>query len=149
MMFGVVMVFAILAMAGTALAEYVRTQGYWKNHPDDPAWTALAILPLTIAGVTYDTAEETIPILQTPVKGDKSYNLFDAVITAWLNWLSGAFFIPGDGTYEAFNEALLLLQTYPPGSGLAANSDAWKQAEPWFNELQAFNSGLRAYPHAD
>jgi hypothetical protein len=148
MIFGVVMVLAILAIAGTVMACVVRTPGYWKNHPEDPAWASFYDNPLTFAGVTYNTPENTIPLLQTPVAGDKTYNLFSAVIAAWLNYLSGGGF-PLFSTTLAFWNAEDWLNTYPPGSGVAASSAAWKQAEPWFNELQAYNSGLRGVPSAD
>lgn len=143
-MYGVVMTLAILAIAGTVVACEVRTPGYWKNHPDAPEW---ALFSLTFAGVTY-TVDNAIPIMQTAVKGDKTYNLFDAVVAAYLNYLSDAGF-PLDSTIQAFMHAEDWLNTYPPGSGVAASSAAWKQAEPWFNELDAYNNGLRGVPHAD
>jgi hypothetical protein len=145
------MVLAILAVAGTALACEVRTPGYWKNHPEAPEWQYFYNdypLLLTFGGVTYNTPANTIPVMQTPGKGDKTYNLFNAVVAAWLNWESGAFF-PLDSTADAFGETLVWLQAHPPGSGVAAKSDAWKEAEPWFCELDAYNNGLRGVPAAD
>jgi hypothetical protein len=137
-MYGVVMILAILAIAGTVMAwEVVRTPGYWKNHPDDPAWALLATNPLTFGSVTYNTPDNTIPVMQTPVKGDKTYNMFNAVIAAWLNYLSGA---TGPGPVIVY--AADWLGVHPPGSGVAASSAAWKEAEPWFLELDAYNNGL-------
>jgi hypothetical protein len=146
-MYGVVMILAILAIAGTVMAwEVVRTPGYWKNHPDDPAWALLYDDPLTFGGVTYSTPENTIPIMQTPVKGDKTYNMFNAVVAVYLNYLNGAPFV---SVTDSLISALAWLDAHPPGSGVAASSAAWKEAEPWFIELDAFNNGLRGVPHAD
>jgi hypothetical protein len=142
MMYGVVMILAILAIAGTVVACEVRTPGYWKNHPDDPAW---ALFSLTFGGVTY-TVDNAIPVMKTPVKGDKTYNLFDAVVAVYLNYLNGA---PFESVTDSLINALAWLDAHPPGSGVAASSAAWKQAEPWFYELDAFNNGLRGVPAAD
>jgi len=140
------MILAILVIAGTAMAEVVRTPGYWKNHPEDPAWARFADFPLTFGPVTYDSPENTIPIMQTPVKGDKTYNMFNAVIAVWLNFLHGA---PFESVADSLINALAWLDEHPPGSGVAASSAAWKEAEPWFTELDAFNNGLRGVPAGD
>lgn len=56
-----------------------KSPGYWKNHPE--AWPVPSV---TIGGVIYDK-EDAIDIMQHPVKGDKVYTMFDALIAAKLN----------------------------------------------------------------
>ncbi len=142
-----VVALAILAIAGVAVACEVRTIGYWKNHPE--AWSPDVDLVVGGVHVTKENAIPiVIPIMQTPVKGDKTYNLFNAVVAAWLNWLTGAGF-PFNSTTVAFESALGWLSVHPVGSDVAASSPAWKEAEPWFDELQAYNSGLRGVPAGD
>ncbi len=63
-----------------------KSPGYWKNHPE--AWHVETI---TIGnannGYGYETytVEEAIAIMQQPVKGDKVYTMFHALIAAKLN----------------------------------------------------------------
>lgn len=138
--FGVVMVLAILAIAGTALACGVRSPGYWKNHPE--AWP---VCSLTIGADTY-TKEQALEYLLTPGKGDKSYTLFSAVVAALLNKYSGAPTTVIDCTLA---KAEAWVNAYPPGSGVAASSEAWKCGEPLYCKLDAYNNGLLGVPYED
>ena len=61
-----------------------RTQGYWKNHPEN--WP---VNDITIGGITY-TQDEAIEILKTPPRRDATYILAHQLIAAKLNILSGA-----------------------------------------------------------
>lgn len=88
------------------------TPGYWKNHPE--AWP---VENITIGGVTY-TKEEAIEILKTPENGDKTYNMFSALVAAKLNVLIG-------NDDSCINDTILKadkwMATYGPvGSGVTA-----------------------------
>lgn len=141
---GVVAALALLVLAGTVAAcgycgPGVRSPGYWKNHPE--AWPCDQI---SLGGVTY-TKEEAIAIMQTPVKGDKSYTLFDALISAMLNVIVG-------NCDECIDETLHLadawLYLYPLGSDVRGSSPAWKCGEPLYECLDAYNNGLLCAPPA-
>jgi hypothetical protein len=148
--FGVVMVLAILTVAGTVWACGVRSPGYWKTHPE--AWPVghlhIAQDPSDPSSPsrTYSEAE-VLDALLTPVKGDKSYTLFSAVAAALLNGYNGA---PMDAsTLATRNAAIAWCYAHPPGSGVEASSDAWKYAEPLYYTLDAYNNGLLGVPAED
>lgn len=117
------------------------TPGYWKNHPE--AWPVDSI---TIGGVTY-TKAEAIAIMKQNKAQDKTYTMFNALVSAKLNLLVGN---------ESSCIALTVLaadqwmKTYGPvGSGVKASSQAWKQGEPLYLELDKYNNGLLCAPHRD
>ncbi len=62
----------------------VRTQGFWKNHPDD--WP---VEELTLGTVNYNQAQ-LLRILRRPVKGNGLVSLAKQLIAAKLNKASGA-----------------------------------------------------------
>lgn len=74
----------IAAAAASDSYDCTYTQGYWKNHAE--AWP---VTELTLGGITY-TQEELLDILNTPVRGDASYNLMHQLIAAQLNIAQGA-----------------------------------------------------------
>jgi hypothetical protein len=139
-MYGVVLVLALLVMAGTVWACGVRSPGYWKNHPE--AWP---VSSLSIGADTY-TKEQAIIIMQTPGKGDKSYTLFNAVVAALLNEYSGA---PVTCIATTLAQAIVWVDTYPPGSGVEGSSEAWKCGEPLYCKLDAYNNGQLCVPSED
>jgi hypothetical protein len=140
--FGVVMVLAILAVAGTAWACGVRTPGYWKNHPE--AW------PLTTIQIGADTytKEQALEYLLTPGKGDKSYTLFSQLVAVILNHAAGTNIdvLKAAGTYY---NAVWWCYHNPPGSGVEGSSEAWKTGEPLSCKLDAYNNGLLGVPAED
>jgi len=117
------------------------TPGYWKNHPE--AWPVDSI---TIGGVTYSKAQ-AIDIMKTNKAADKTYTMFNALVCAKLNLLLG-------------NESSCIATTVlaadqwmkkygPVGSGVKASSQAWKEGEPLYLKLDAYNNGLLCAPHRD
>ncbi len=141
------MVLAILVVAGTALACGVRSPGYWKNHPDD--WPVDHIHIITGnpgEAITYSEAQ-VLDALLSPVKGDKSYTLFSALVAALLNGYNGAPMDPS--TLATRNEAICWCYAHPPGSGVEASSDAWKYAEPLYLILDDYNNGRLGVPAED
>lgn len=141
-LYSVIITLAILAVAGPVLAcEEVRSPGYWKNHPD--AWP---VDSLTIGGVEY-TVEEAIEIMQTPGKGDKSYTLFNALAAALLNETSGADTCAI--VADAIDDAQDWFVMYPLGSDIRGSSDAWKDGEPLYCVLDAYNNGWLCVPAVD
>ncbi|TNF29398.1 MAG: hypothetical protein EP329_15870, partial [Deltaproteobacteria bacterium] len=57
----------------------VRTQGYWKNHPED--W---AVTRLTLGDADYEQAQ-LLALLETAAKSDVTYSLAHQLIAAKLN----------------------------------------------------------------
>jgi len=114
------------------------TPGYWKNHPE--AWP---VEQITIGGVTY-TKTEAINLMETSVKGDKTYTMFNALVAAKLNVMIG-----NDACITSvINDADAWMQTYGPvGSGVPANSDAWQSTgEQLYEQLDDYNNGLLCAP---
>lgn len=137
-----------IALSGIAAAcdQYAecKTPGYWKNHPD--AWPVESI---TIGGTTYSKGD-AIAIMKQPVKGDKSYTMFDALVAAKLNVKSGCY-----QSYEIKTiiwGADIWMKNNPLGSGVEASGDAWQKelvhcgctypsGEAMQEKLDAFNNG--------
>jgi len=115
------------------------TPGYWKNHPE--AWPVDSI---TIGEDTY-TKEQAIALISMP-DGDKSYTLFRAYVSAYLNVQIG-----NDSSCVASTlvSAYDWLNIYEPGSKVKASSDAWKLGEPLYLLLDNYNNGLLCAPHRD
>jgi len=142
--YGVIAALAILVVAGTVAAYCcgpgVRSQGYWKNNPD--AWPVTNLW----IGDTHYTRGDAIVILSTPSKGDKSYTLFDALLAAELNELAGNCTDCIEDTLCAAHE---WVADNPPGSNVRGNSCAWKEGEPLYCILDAYNNGCLCVPSAD
>lgn len=118
-----------------------RTPGYWKNHPE--AWPVETI---TIGGVTY-TKAQAIAIIKTAEKGDKTYTIFRALVSAKLNLLVGT-------NPACISETILAADAWmakygPVGKKVAASSKAWKIGEPLYMMLDDYNNGLLCAPHCD
>jgi len=118
----------------------VRSPGYWKNHRS--AWRVEEIV---IGGITYPKAD-AIAVMETPVRGDKTYTLFKALVAARLNVLSGADF---SCIGEVISAADAWMAEHPAGSSVAGSSEAWKFAEPLYLMLDAYNNGRLCVPHCD
>jgi hypothetical protein len=111
------------------------TPGYWKNHPE--AWP---VDEITIGGELY-TKDDAIGLMKTPGKGDKTFTVFRALVSAKLNVLIG-----NDDSCIAESiaaaDAWMEKENYGPvGSGIRANSVAWKEGEPLYRELDDYNNG--------
>jgi hypothetical protein len=140
-MYGVVMAIVLLAVTWTAVACEVATPGYWKNHPE--AWPVQTI---TVGGVLY-TQSQAIAIMKTPVRGDKTYTLLDALIAAKLNVLAGCDATPIASTITA---ADAWLAANPLGTGVSGSSAAWQdEGETLSETLDAYNNGLLGVPSRD
>jgi len=113
------------------------TPGYWKNHPE--AWPVNSI---TIGEDTW-TKAQAIALISMP-DGDKTYTLFRAYVSAYLNGLIG-----NDTSCVAstMTAAYNWLNTYEPGSGVKASSNAWEMGEPLYKILDNYNNGLLCAPH--
>jgi hypothetical protein len=117
------------------------TPGYWKNHPG--AWPVTTI---TIGGQTY-TRNQAIRLMQRPTAGDKTYNLFEQLVAATLNVMIGN---DSSCIEDAIADANAFLAAHPVGSGVRANSGAWRNTGgPLLTELAAYNQGLLCAPHRD
>ena len=114
-------------------ASGTGTPGYWKNHPE--AWP---VDEITIGGATY-TKEVAIEIMQTSGKGDKTYTMFGALVSAKLNVIIGN---DDSCIADTISDADDWMKEYGPvGDGISAKSDAWKDGEPLSEKLDDYNNG--------
>jgi len=113
------------------------TLGYWKNHPE--AWPVTTI---TIGGTTY-TRDQAIYWMQR-VSKDKSTLMFAQLVAAKLNVKIG-----NDSSCIASTIAWAdaWMALHPVGSNVLASSPAWQDADPYANQLDAYNNGLLCAPH--
>jgi hypothetical protein len=114
------------------------TIGYWKTHAQ--AWPVSSI---TIGGVVY-TRDQAITILSTPSRGDKSIDLFDQLVAAKLNLITGN---NPSCIYSTVSSADAWMAAHPPGSGVSGSSAAWTTASPWHTQLDNYNNGLLCAAH--
>ena len=129
------------AVIETAGSPGTGTIGYWKNHPE--AWPATQ---LSVGGRVY-SQDAALALMAAPGRGDKTYDLFRQFAAALLNTLAG-----NDGSCSAAALAAAddWLAQHEPGSGVRADTPAWREAGA---ELQAalddYNNGLLCAPHRD
>ena len=145
-----VLVLLLLGLSTTPLLASscpgTGTPGYWKNHPE--VWEAFD--HWTYFGLPADTTqEEVIDLLGRPTKGNKWNTLFKAAMAAKLNRVvacnRGACW---DCVDDSFLKARKWLIEYYD-EDVKANSEAWKEAEPWYLELDAYNNGRLCAPPRD
>lgn len=117
------------------------TPGYWKNAPQ--AWPVESI---TIGGVTY-TKAQAIAIMNANKALDKTYTMFNALVSAKLNLILGNNASCIATTVLAADQ--WMAKYGPVGKGVKANSAAWKEGEPLYLKLDAYNNGLLCAPHRD
>jgi len=105
------------------------TPGYWKNHPDDPAWPAVGF---EIGGVFYTNAELDA-IMEAPVRGDMTIILAHHLIAAKLNNFAGE---DDPDFLAAIDNGDAMLVMYPLGS---------KPKEPAKTDVEAAKDDLVAW----
>lgn len=129
-----------------------KSPGYWKNHPE--AWPVQTI---TIGNTGYGyktyTVDEAVAIMQHPVKGDKVYTMFDALIAAKLN---GVNCCQSYDVRNKINEGDLWMSMYyfdKDETPIKASGFAWQNrtkvgcgeipsGEAIYMTLDAYNNGL-------
>ena len=117
------------------------TIGYWKNHPE--AWPVDEII---IGGITY-TRDEAIEIMKSKkVKGDKTHDMFAQLVAAKLNVEIGNSSGCINGIIASADDWMSI---YNVGTGVSADSEAWKMAEDWHEMLDDYNNGRLCAPHRD
>jgi len=99
---------------------------------------------VVIGGVPYAKAD-AIEMMEKP-GGDRSLTLFFHLVATTLNLLVGA---ESECIADTVAAANAWLVSNPPGSGVHANSAAWKMADPWKDLLDAYNTGEPCAPKAD
>ncbi|KKG24214.1 hypothetical protein EO96_00760 [Methanosarcina sp. 2.H.T.1A.8] len=142
----------LIALSGVAAAcdcgtNECRSPGYWKNHAE--AWPMEEI---TIGGITYSKTA-AIEIMQKPVKGDKTYTMFDALVAAKLNVAAKCPSCKITNTIEDADQWMGAIPYFGPvGNGVKASSDAWQKrteigkcsippGEDLYQKLDAYNNG--------
>jgi hypothetical protein len=116
------------------------TPGYWKHNPD--AWPVPEIM---VGGPIY-TPDEAILHMESPVRGDKTLTMFNALVAAKLNVLAGN---DNSCIADAIVGADEWMAEYPVGSGVRGNSDAWELGEAIYEMLDEYNNGYLCAPSRD
>lgn len=111
------------------------TIGYWKTHPQ--AWPVSSI---TIGGVSY-TKSQAIAIMNTPGRGDKTYDLFAQLVAAKLNVYMGN---ESSCVEDAIMAADAWLVANPVGSNVRGRK--WQPIEPVHALLDSYNNGNLCAP---
>jgi hypothetical protein len=115
----------------------VGTQGYWKNHD----WP---VDEMTLGGVTY-TREAALMIMDSPVRGDMTYALFEQLAAAKLNVAAGN---EASCIEDVIAAADAWLAAHPLGSDVKAKSSAWKtEGSALHATLDQYNNGLLCAAH--
>ncbi len=117
------------------------TPGYWKNHPE--AWPVSSVM---IGSIIY-SREDAIRIMSTAEKGDKTYTIFRALVSAKLNVLIGNNSSCISSTITSADNWMALYG--PAGSKIAGDSYAWSVGEPLYLMLDNYNNGLLCAPHRE
>ncbi|MBN2452289.1 MAG: hypothetical protein JXR77_18025 [Lentisphaeria bacterium] len=118
------------------------TPGYWKNHPEAWPRDILAI------GGTCWPASEILEIMRTENSKDVTLRLFTALACALLNTAAHN---PSDCIEDAILGADAWLTLFPVRSGVKASGkdSPWRQGEPLYKVLDAYNNGLLCAPRRD
>ncbi len=131
------------------------TPGYWKNHTD--AWPVFGD-QMIVGDWNHDTVcsagevclelslDEALTAISQPARGDTTWILARALITAWLNVSSGN---DSSCIAQTIDDATAWLLANPIGSEVGGGSDAWAIAQPLAEELDAYNNGLLCAEHRD
>jgi hypothetical protein len=120
-------------------APGVRSQGYWKTHPE--AWP---VEEIEIGGMTLKKCT-AIRLMQRPTQGNKWLNLFEQLVAAKLNVYVGN---ESNCIEDILEQADEWLEANPIHT--RANSRAWKcEGQYLHSELDAYNNGYLCAPPAD
>lgn len=118
------------------------TPGYWMNHPE--AWP---VEQITIGGINYAKGT-AIGFMKAPVKKDKIYTIFPALVAAKLNIMIGN---DASCIADIISQADTWMANYGPIgiNSVAASSAAWNEGEPLYFMLDDYNNGLLCAPYRD
>ncbi|WP_440954487.1 DUF7507 domain-containing protein [Methanosarcina sp. Mfa9] len=118
-------------------APGVGTPGYWKNHPE--AWP---VDEIEIGGIIYPR-DDAIDYMMDPVKKDKTFTMFPALVAAKLNVLIGNEYdkCAEEAGIDFITEADAWMEENPIGSKVKGNSKEWKEGEPLYEWLDWYNNG--------
>ena len=121
---------------GECYNDECRSPGYWKNHPD--AWPVNTI---TIGDITY-TKEEAIYLMNQPVKGNKWYTMFKALVAAKLNRSIGCVCCDANYCIGQASNWMAFVHEPPYSDIVRASSTAWQcGGEDLYLCLDDFNNG--------
>jgi hypothetical protein len=123
---------------GLVAAIGTGTPGYWANHPE--AWPVASIV---IGGVTY-TKEQAISFMLNPVKKDKWLTMFPALVSAELNVLIGA---QSSCIATTITQADAWMASATLKRPVAGSGRLWREGDPLYQMLDAYNNGLLCAPH--
>jgi hypothetical protein len=119
----------------------VRTQGYWKNHPD--SWCEPTI---TIGGGLF-TKAQAIAAMQQSTNRDMTYQMFAQLVAAQLN--VDCLDSNQSCVSDAIQAADLWMADHHVGTGVKANSTAWQAIASVYNTLYNYNEGNLCAPHIE
>ncbi|MGQ0719948.1 MAG: hypothetical protein ACT4PE_00100 [Candidatus Eiseniibacteriota bacterium] len=131
-----------IAATTQTLVNCVRTQGYWKNHPE--AWSG----PITIAGISY-TQAELLAIFGTPAQGNGLISLAHQVIATKINLLAGASSGPIAATLAAAEALISSSCGLNPIPTIGTCSIHPSTTSSYTEGLDNYNNGASGVPHCD
>jgi hypothetical protein len=82
--------------------------------------------------------------METPGKGDKTYDLFKQLVAAKLNVMIGNDASCISSTISSVDS---WMASYPVGSKVKSSSSAWTVAGPLHDRLDTYNNGGLCAPH--
>jgi hypothetical protein len=128
------------------------TPGYWKNH-----WEAWPVGGVTVGGIHYGNDRnvhpniwDAIAIMSKAVKGDKTYSMFAALISAKLNLMPAL-----QNNFDCIQGTLLKADEWMAAHAVgvvfvkAASPDWQSGADAWHQKLDDYNNGKLCAPHRD
>lgn len=115
------------------------TPGYWHKPENWP------VDSIEIGGVTY-SKEEATALIDAPVRGDKTLNMFAQLCATKLNLIIGT---DPSCIEDTVSDADAWMADHPVESGVRANSEAWDVGGPVHYTLDQYNNGHLCAPHRD
>jgi len=116
-----------------------RTQGFWKNHPEEWPVDDNFGYDIGLASFPGATREELIGELNRPVKQDTTVILTKQLIAAKLNVLKasdlGLYMVDGETVNDLIMQADIALAVYKEGGGFD-----WLEVEAVKDKLDTFNN---------
>ncbi|KKG07491.1 hypothetical protein [Methanosarcina sp. 2.H.A.1B.4] len=135
----------LIALSGVAAActcgtNECKSPGYWKNHAD--SWSKVFCLNEKGVFIEKDwyPVDKAVDYMSEPVKGDKTYTLFKAVVAAKLNVRNGC--CEDKQIESTISNASKWLYEHKVGSGVRANSEAW---QGWYDQCGQWHEGGEYY----
>ena len=135
----------------------VATPGFYKNNLDKWPYECACFQWVDKSCVRWFCQDEAVAYMRMPVRKDKSYTMFAAVMAARLNRLAGndvscVVETPSGSlttVQNVIDNASYWVIQLPPGTMVRASSEDWQRAEWKYWVLDAYNNGDLCAPSRD